>query len=105
MVVDRKPTAESLGRVFAKAVRGDDAVREIWVTEDQDGFIISVFTDEIDADHERKIYARSLDVHEKFPEALFEVHVRNPANYSFESFGEMRDTLLPPGARKAQLQP
>src|SRR5690554_4699486 len=98
MIVDRQPTVESIGKIFADAVRDDEAVREVWVAEDCEGFIISVFTDEIDIPHELQIYGHDMDVHKQFPDALFEVHVNNPRNYTFTSFEKMRSALLPKNA-------
>jgi hypothetical protein len=103
MVVDRKPTVESLGKSYAALVRDDEAVRELWVTEDNDGFIVSILVDEIDADHERRLYRPASEVQRQFPDALFEVHVNNPRVYPGLTFDEYRSTVLPHGARRIAL--
>ncbi len=104
MVVDRKPTVESLGKVYADLVRDDESVRELWVSADSEGFIVSILTDEIDADHERRLYALASGVQQRFPDALFEVHVRNRANYSFDSLDQMKSALLPTVAKRIPLE-
>lgn len=104
MIVDRKPTVESMGKAYAELVRDDHSVRELWVTEDCEGFIVSMLTDEIDADHERRLYGLAIQVQQQFPDALFEVHVRNPRNYTLNSRDQMRDKFLPAGARQIPLE-
>lgn len=103
MVVDRKPTVESMGKAYAALLRDDHSVRELWVTEDCEGFIVSMLTDEIDADHERRLYSLANQVQQQFPDALFEVHVNNLRNYTLPTIDELRRHVLPADARQVPL--
>ena len=104
MVVDRKLTVESLGKAFAEHLRNEPDVRELWVAEDEDGFVVSIITDEIDPERERHLYAYASPIQRKLPDALFEVHVSNPRYYPSLSGDQLRTAVLPSGARRIQLK-
>ena len=103
MVVDRKLTVESLGKAFAEHLRNEPDVRELWVAEDEDGFVVSIITDEIDQERELQLYSCSSRVRQQFPEALYEVHLTIPSRYSYTSLAELRRGKLSPDAKKVPL--
>ena len=103
MAVDRKPTVESLGNAFAAHLRDAADVRELWVSEDEDGFVVSIFTDEIDPERELGLYEIATSVQRRLPEALFEVHLIIPSRYADESFAELKRRKIPQDAKKVPL--
>ncbi|HEY7061834.1 MAG TPA: hypothetical protein VII06_10155 [Chloroflexota bacterium] len=83
MAVENVAQAQEIGRHLAGLLREQAAVRRLWYTMPHgDDVAFWLLTEPIDFDGERALYALSLTVFDRFPDARLRVHVLNPSNYA-----------------------
>lgn len=94
--------AHELAAALAEMVRHDPRALRMWVSSHRG--IASLWlltTTSIEATDERRLYGLAGDLQDRFPDALFHLHVVNPLDYaSFEL-----DLVLPTGAEEIALRP
>jgi hypothetical protein len=81
--------AQQLGRVYAKAIKDEPLIEELWLTTWQDGVHLWLITPQIDMQDERRLHAYTRVLYDTFKKADFTVHVMNPLHFR----GEIRDAL------------
>jgi hypothetical protein len=70
--------AEQVGRAYAEAARGNEAVLELWVTAVPGTVHVWMLVPPIDADAELDLYRLSGPIYDHFGKADFMLHVLNP---------------------------
>ncbi len=81
MAIAIAPTAYDLGRTFARAVEADPAAERLWASAQRDGFHLWLLVAPVEAAAERRLYALSGMLYERFPGTDFQLHVLNPRHY------------------------
>ena len=81
MALTTKTYAEQVGRAYAEAARGNEAVLELWVSAVPGTVHVWMVVPPIDADGERALHRLSGGVYDHFGKADFMLHVMNPRNY------------------------
>ncbi len=76
-----KTYAEQVGRAYAEAARGNEAVLELWVSAVPGNVHVWMITPPIDADTELELHRLSGGVYDHFGKADFQLHILNPRNY------------------------
>jgi hypothetical protein len=82
MAIESTVTAQEMGRVLAEAARDEPRIVEIWGAKRPDAIQLWVITTPITMDEHRSLYRLVDMLYEHFPEALFEVWIKNPLNYT-----------------------
>jgi hypothetical protein len=80
-VITTKTYAEQVGRAYAEAARGNEAVLELWVSAVPGNVHVWMITPAIDSATERALHGLSGGVYDHFGKADFQLHVMNPRNY------------------------
>jgi len=86
MVTTLTPTAQNVGRTFAEAVRGEHAVREIWVSNDRDHVELWVYTAPITHDQELHLYGLEDVIYDRFEDADVQMHIQHAGLYDTTDF-------------------
>lgn len=86
MVTMMTPTAQNVGRTFAEAVRGEHAVREVWVSNDRDHVDVWVYTEPITREQELHLYGLEDVIYDRFEEADVQVHIQHAGLYDTTDF-------------------
>src|SRR5688572_1521856 len=73
--------AEQVGRAYAEAARGHEAVLELWVTAEPGTVHVWMVVPPIDADAELGLHRLSRGVRDRFGKADFMLHILNPRDY------------------------
>jgi hypothetical protein len=73
--------AEQVGKAYAEAARGHEAVLELWVTAEPGNVHVWMVVPPIDADVELDLHRLSGRVYDRFGKADFQLHILNPRNY------------------------
>ena len=81
MAITSGVTAQQMGQVLAAAVRDDPRIAELWVASRPDAIHLWLISTPITLAEHRSLYGLVGVLYERFPEAAFEVHIRNPRNY------------------------
>ena len=90
MALTTQTYAEQVGRAYAEAVRGHEAVLELWVTSVPGCVRVWMVTPPIDADTERSLHGLSRAVYERFGKADFMLLILNPRHHVR---GDVRDAV------------
>lgn len=101
MAVADQVSPAKVGKTFAESVRAESAAKQLWVRSHRDYFELWLITEPVEADVERRLYAATLLLHDRFPEAYIRLHLLNPRY--FEEFNPS-DTI-PPDAEEIPLRP
>ena len=106
MAISRKQDAapvdaHELAAAFAELIGHEPSVLRVWMSSHRGVVGFWLLTPEIESDEERRLYRFSGDLQDRFPEALFHLHLLNPRYY--ESFD--LDVLVPRGAEEIALHP
>lgn len=102
MVVHQSVDAHAIATRFAREVRNEPSVRELWLHESPDMVDLWLITGSIDDETELALYAKSGSLYDAFPGERFRVHVLHPA--MFIDGADLR-TLLARGSKRIPLQP
>jgi len=81
MTAETNVTAQQMGRVLAEAAKDEPRVEEVWVTTWPDGVHLWLITTPITTEEHRRLYLLNDVLYGRFPDAAFQLHVRNPRNY------------------------
>jgi hypothetical protein len=73
--------AEQVGRAYAEAARGNEAVLELWVSAVPGNVHVWMVVPPIDADAELNLHRLSGGVYDHFGKADFVLHILNPRRY------------------------
>ncbi len=73
--------AEQVGRAYAEAVRGNEAVLELWVSAVPGTVHVWMVVPPVDSDTERDLHRLSGGVYDHFGKADFMLHILNPRNH------------------------
>ena len=82
MAITSSVTAEQMGQVLAEAVRDEPRVAELWVATRTDGIHLWLISTPITLAEHRSLFGLIDVLYERFPDTDFEVHIKNPRNYS-----------------------
>lgn len=78
MAVTRKVGARELGRAFAKIVRDEPVVKELWVETQPEEIRLWLVVDPIGLDDERHLQSLTSPLYQRFPETSFTLLTLNP---------------------------
>lgn len=91
--------AHELAAALAEVVRHEPSVLRMWVSSHRGVASLWLLTPPIEAEEERHLYGLSGDLQDRFPYALFHLHLLNPVYYEWFDL----DMLLPQGAEEIAL--
>ena len=99
MAITSSATAQQMGQALAEAVRNEPRIVELWAATRRDGIHLWLISTPVTLAELRSLYGLVDVLYERFPGADFEVHIRNPRNYT-------RDVHrgLPPDAKQLALR-
>lgn len=81
MTVETNVTAQQMGHVLAEAAKNEPRAVEIWVATRPDAVHLWLITAPITTEEHRRLYLLNDVLYAHFPDAAFQLHVRNPRNY------------------------
>lgn len=81
VAITTKTYAEQVGRAYAEAARGNEAVLELWVSAVPGTVHVWMVVPPIDADAELELHGLSGAIYDHFGKADFMLHVMNPRRY------------------------
>jgi len=81
MAVTKKVTAQDLGRAFAKIVRDEPIIHELWVSDHKPEVHFWLVVDPLDMDTQHRLYYLLDPLYARFPDADFQMHVLNPEEH------------------------
>ena len=89
-----------LASALAEMVRNEHSVLRMWMSCHRGVASFWLLTTSLEARDERHLYGLSGDLFDRFPDAMFRLHLLNPRDYkSFEL-----DLILPKGAEEIALR-
>lgn len=81
MALTTQTYAEQVGRAYAEAARGHEAVVELWVSTVPGTVHVWMLVPPVDAATERELHGLSAGVYDHFGKADFMLHIMNPRRY------------------------
>lgn len=99
MAIADQLTAYDMGHTFAEAIRGEQAVRQLWVRRHRGYLELWLLTAPTEPEIERQLYAAGVDLQREFPDADIDLHILNPRYADERELAEM----IPPDAEKVPL--
>jgi hypothetical protein len=82
MALTTQTYAEQLGRTYAKAVKDEGLIEELWISTVPGCVHLWLITPPLDIDEQRRLYAYTDVLYDTFKRADFMVHVLNPRHFT-----------------------
>ena len=96
----RPADAHELAAALAEMVRDEPSVLRMWVSSHRGVASLWLLTEDMESQDELRLYGLAGDLQDRFPYALFHLHLLSPQYYEWFDL----DMLLPQGAEEFALR-